>query len=96
MSQPIVVAEQLGKRYQIGRRAAAPRTWYAALAQPLRSRLGRLGVWRGRGRDDELIWALRDASFEVRPAGAMATSAHGRSLIAVRRIEDGRARAVKT
>ena len=36
------------------------------------------------------------AIFEPRPAGAMATSAHGRSLNAVRRIVDGRARAVNT
>ncbi len=67
MSQPIIVAENLGKRYQLGKRAPPPRTWYGALAQPLRSRLARLRALRAHGRDDACIWALRDVCFEVQP-----------------------------
>jgi lipopolysaccharide transport system ATP-binding protein len=74
MSRPAIVVECLGKRYKIGRtppRAPAGGTWTGALRSALASHVQRLRLLSPRGREDEFIWALRDASFAVQPGEAV-------------------------
>jgi lipopolysaccharide transport system ATP-binding protein len=75
MSRPIIIAENLGKRYdlgfmvqkiQIGGWASSNFTLREAIARTLHSGLRRIA--RGGGpaeRPDHSFWALRDVSFEV-------------------------------
>lgn len=67
MSQPAISVENLGKRYKIGRPATAGASWRAALGTAIRAHLARLRMLSEAGNEDEFIWALRDATFEIRP-----------------------------
>lgn len=62
MSDIAVRAENLGKRYRIGKRQAGYHTLRESLMDMLRAPFGFL---RGAS-DDEHIWALQDVSFEVK------------------------------
>jgi len=63
-------AEQLSKRYRIGKRQASYKTFREALTDAVASRVRRVGR-RLRGEetsgaaDDAAVWAVRDASFEI-------------------------------
>jgi lipopolysaccharide transport system ATP-binding protein len=61
MTDIVVRAEDLGKRYRIGQMRGAYRTLRDALGEKARTSLQRL-----RREQEETIWALRHASFEVR------------------------------
>lgn len=71
MSEPVIRVENLGKRYKIGRAAPAARTWTSALQNAFGAHLRRLRLLSNRGDEDELIWALRDVSFEIQPGEAV-------------------------
>lgn len=66
MSEPVISVERLGKRYRIGATQTRPATFSEAVRrlavgpfQYLRTRLRR-------ATDEEILWALKDVSFEVR------------------------------
>jgi lipopolysaccharide transport system ATP-binding protein len=65
VSDTVINACHLGKRYAVGRRAHRPRTVRDALATSA-SRM--LGVWRGShaSTSPETFWALDDVSFQIR------------------------------
>ena len=67
MSQPAISVERLGKRYKIGRPPAAGTSWRATLGSAVRAHLARLRMLSEVGNEDEFIWALRDATFDIRP-----------------------------
>jgi lipopolysaccharide transport system ATP-binding protein len=64
MSEIAITAEGLGKRYQIGRQRELHGRLTESLWNALRSPLDL--VRRAAGSSDAWIWALRDASFEIR------------------------------
>src|SRR5258705_13318879 len=60
--QPIITAENIGKQYRIGTQGAAYSTVREALTNALFS-LSKRSVER----ENNLIWALRDVTFNVNP-----------------------------
>lgn len=65
VARPALRVDGLGKRYRIGRKEQGYRTLRDSLARAVRRPLRALRPKRGRS-DDEILWALRDVSFEVR------------------------------
>ena len=66
MPTPAIRIEQLGKQYKIGLRENAKRTFGEALMHTLTTPLRRLRNLREKSTGDDLFWALRDVSFEVK------------------------------
>ncbi len=71
MTSPIISVENLSKAYRLGAKEEAPDTLVAAattvLKAPFRnwSRLRKLDTSAQAGDQDDILWALRDVSFEV-------------------------------
>jgi lipopolysaccharide transport system ATP-binding protein len=61
----IIKVEQLGKQYRIGARQASYDTLRDTIAGAVRAPLE--GLRRYRRRADEMIWALKDLTFEIMP-----------------------------
>jgi lipopolysaccharide transport system ATP-binding protein len=72
VAPPIISVETISKAYSLGRRDVAPDTFVEALAAsataPLRNwrRLRRLDTAGRAGDGEDILWALRDVSFDVR------------------------------
>ncbi len=72
MSEIAISVENLSKAYRIGQKEEVPDTLLSAVASvaksPLRNfrRLSRLDTFRETGEADDLVWALRDVSFDVK------------------------------
>jgi lipopolysaccharide transport system ATP-binding protein len=71
MSDIAVRVENLGKRYRIGRRQESYRTLRDTMVRTAASTLGRLRSAQGGERDRDMIWALRDVSFEIKQGEAV-------------------------
>ena len=67
MSGAAITVENVGKQYRIGLRVAANRTFRASIAGALSAPFRRLKTLSGRSNGDDLIWSLRDVSFEIQP-----------------------------
>jgi lipopolysaccharide transport system ATP-binding protein len=71
MTQPAITVEKLSKAYRIGLKEDLPDTLVGALQGVLRApwknwrRLRRLNTFRDNSDADDMIWALKDVSFEV-------------------------------
>lgn len=70
-SSPAIRVEGIGKRYRIGAKESAPETlagavagWFRAPMENLRA-LRRLSHFGSNESGDDVVWALRDVSFEV-------------------------------
>ena len=68
--KPIVRATKLGKQYTIGKREAAYDTLRESIVQAVRTPFQRLRGGNGK-RNADTIWALKDASFDVKPGEAV-------------------------
>ena len=65
MSQPAILVENLGKRYQIGLREEASRTLRETLVDLAKAPLKRLRSLSGTDDEAATFWAIRNLSFEV-------------------------------
>jgi len=65
MNRPIITVEGLGKQYAIGAKPASYRTLREALMEGLKAPVRRLRAMRGQAVEENLIWALKDVSFEI-------------------------------
>lgn len=65
MSRPIITVEGLGKQYAIGTKPSSYQTLREALMEGLKAPVRRLRAMRGHAAEENLIWALKDVSFEV-------------------------------
>jgi lipopolysaccharide transport system ATP-binding protein len=71
MTCPAIVVENLSKAYRIGLKESMHDTFTGAVTSLLRSpirnwrRLSRLDTFRNNGDAEDIVWALKDVSFEV-------------------------------
>ncbi len=65
MSTPVIIVENIGKRYKIGLREEATQTLVETISDVFLSPIKRFKALREKSTGDELFWALKDVSFDM-------------------------------
>ncbi|MGD8562730.1 MAG: ABC transporter ATP-binding protein [Desulfarculaceae bacterium] len=76
MSAPAIQVEHLAKRYRLGKSLEKPSSFMGAVGRALKAPFKYLIRATTKASEDELIWAVKDVSFQVQPGEVVGIIGH--------------------